>query len=108
LTANCSGYCAKDPDDYYLMYWLWDVQDLIDVRRGAKQPNSVRPYDYGLFLAPFPGIRFGGGSYDPASNRLYLTLQRADHDQGPYSNPPIILVYSVAASDRDSNTPGNQ
>jgi hypothetical protein len=31
------------------------------------------------------------------SNRLYITLQRADHDQGAYANPPIILVYSIAA-----------
>lgn len=95
-TANCGGYCATDPNDYYLMYWLWDVQDLIDVRNGVKEPSSLRPYDHGVFEAPFAGRRFGGGSYDPVSNRLYLTLQRADHDQGAYSNPPIILVYSVA------------
>jgi len=94
-TANCAGYCASDPNDYDLMYWLWDVQDLIDVRNGDKEPYSLRPYDYGVFKAPFAGTRFGGGSYDPVSNRLYLTLQRADHDQGPYSNPPIILVYSI-------------
>jgi hypothetical protein len=97
LSANCDGYCAREPSDYYLMYWLWDVQDLIDVRNGVKSPYSVRPYDYGVFETPFAGRRFGGGSYDPVSNRLYLTLQRADHDQGAYSNPPIILVYSVAA-----------
>ena len=96
-TDSCGGYCAKDPGDYYLMYWLWDVQDLVDVRNGVKVPYSLRPYDYGVFEAPFAGRSFGGGSYDPVSNRLYLTLQRADHDQGAYSNPPIILVYSVAA-----------
>ena len=96
-TASCGGYCAADPSDYFLMYWLWDVQDLIDVRNGVKEPYSLQPYDYGVFEVPFAGRRFGGGSYDPVSNRLYLTLQRADHDQGTYSNPPIILVYSVAA-----------
>jgi len=111
-TANCAGYCAKDPGDYNLMYWLWDVQDLIDVREGVKSPYSLRPYDYGVFKAPFAGTRFGGGSYDPVSNRLYLTLQRADRDQGDYSNPPIILVYSVAQqvgekTDRNLSIPRN-
>jgi len=96
-TENCGGYCAKDSSDYYLMYWLWDVQDLIDVRNGVKDPYSLRPYEYGVFEAPFAGSSFGGGSYDPVSNRLYLTLQRADHDQGPYSIMPIILVYSITA-----------
>jgi hypothetical protein len=111
-TANCAGYCAKDPSDYNLMYWLWDVQDLIDVREGIKSPYTLRPYDYGVFEVPFAGKRFGGGSYDPVSNRLYLTLQRADRDQGSYSNPPLILVYNVAAlvgdkSDQKVNIPGN-
>lgn len=93
--ADCPGFCAKDTNDYYLMYWLWDVQDLVDVRNGDRPPYSLRPYDYGIFKVPFAGRRLGGGSYDPESNRLYLTLQRADREQGVYANPPIILVYSV-------------
>ena len=95
-TTKCGGFCATDPNDYYLMYWLWDVQELIDVRKGEKAASSLRPYDYGVFKSPFAGTSFGGGSYDPVSNRLYLTLQRADRDQGTYSNPPIVLVYSVS------------
>jgi len=107
---NCYGYCATDPSDYHLMYWLWDVKDLIDVRDGEKDSYSIRPYDYGVFEAPFAGSKFGGGSYNPVSNRLYLTLQSADHDQGAYSNPPIVLVYSVEVppvenTDRSLNLP---
>jgi hypothetical protein len=83
-------------NDYDLMYWLWDVQDLVDVRNGDKFPYSVYPYDHGVFEAPFIAKRIGGGSYDPVSNRLYITLQRADNKQGPYANTPIILVYSIA------------
>jgi len=96
--ANCPGYCASEANDYALMYWLWDVQDLVDVRNGDKPSYSVYPYDHGVFEAPFAAQRIGGGSYDPASNRLYITLQRADNKQGPYANTPIILVYSIAGS----------
>lgn len=35
----------------------------------------------------------GGGSYDPESGDLYLTVQRADDGQGQYANPPVVLVY---------------
>ena len=99
--ANCPGYCASESNDYDLMYWLWDVQDLVDVRNGDKSPYSVYPYDHGVFKAPFAAQRIGGGSYDPVSNRLYITLQRADNKQGPYANTPIILVYSIASRQLD-------
>ncbi len=93
----CGGYCAEDPGDYATYYWLWDVEDLVAVRQGEMQPHEVRPYEYGVFDIPFETKAIGGGSYDPASNRLYLTAQRADRDQGQYSNPPVIMVYEVQA-----------
>lgn len=91
----CSGYCAHQPDDYGTYYWLWDVEDLVAVKEGSMQPHEVRPYAYGEFEVPFSTKSIGGGSYDPASNRLYLTAQRADQDQGQYSNPPVIMVYEI-------------
>ncbi|QDG52224.1 hypothetical protein FIV42_16200 [Persicimonas caeni] len=91
----CGGYCARQPDDNYTYYWLWDVEDLVAVKEGSMQPHEVRPYDYGEFEIPFATNSLGGGSYDPASNRLYLTAKAADRDQGQYSNPPVIMVYEV-------------
>jgi hypothetical protein len=89
----CGGYCAPDAGDYYHYYWLWDVNDLLAVKNGEMQPFDVRPYAYGEFPTPFETRTLGGGSFDPASGKLYLTVQRADTLQGTYSNPPIVVVY---------------
>ena len=93
----CGGYCAPDASDYYLYYWLWDLNDLIAVKNGQMNSYDVRPYDYGVFPSPISVTKLGGGSFDPASGKLYVTLQRADRDQGRYSNPPVIAVYQFQA-----------
>jgi len=94
-TADCGGYCSVDPDDYDTFYWFYDVDDLAAVREGTLQPWEVRPYAYGPFTPPFPTTELGGGAYDPAAGLLYLTLQRADTEQGTYANPPVIVVYRI-------------
>lgn len=93
---TCGGYCARDAGDYYHYYWLWDVNDLVAVRNGTMMPHAVRPYVYGVFPTPFGSKEIGGGSFDPGSGLLYLTLQRADSLQGPYANPPVIAAYRFA------------
>jgi hypothetical protein len=98
-TTNCPGYCAKDSSDYQLMYWLWDVNDLIKVKNGEIESHMVRPYEYGPMEAPFPATEIGGGSYDPRSGRLYLSLQRADKEQTTFGgDPPLIIAYKVKNS----------
>lgn len=90
----CGGYCSPAADDNYLYYWLWDLDDLLAVKAGAMEAYAVRPYEYGEFPAMFPTTEIGGGTFDPATGRLYLTLQAADREQGTYSNPPVVVVYS--------------
>lgn len=97
-TEPCGGYCANDVGDYAHYYWLWDVADLLAVKQGTTQAWEVRPYEYGVFPTAFTTRTLGGGAYDPASNLLYLTVQRADTDQGTYSNPPIVVAYRLAPS----------
>ncbi len=92
---ECAGYCAKDASDYHLMYWLWDVNQLIRVKKGELKPNQPRPYQHGVINSPFPSTKLGGGSYDTASGRLYLSLLSADTVQTQYGPPPIILVYNL-------------
>jgi hypothetical protein len=94
-TEACGGYCANDVSDYANYYWLWDVADLLAVREGTLDPWEVRPYEYGEFPAPFGVPELGGGAYDAASGLLYLTVQRADTQQGTYSNPPIVVAYGL-------------
>jgi hypothetical protein len=75
------------------------VHDLLAVKNGFMHPFDVIPYDYGVLATPFESYahEIGGGDFDPASGLLYLTIQRADTDQGTYANPPVIVVYQIAA-----------
>lgn len=94
---ECGGFCANDVTDYANYYWLWDVNDLVKVKQGQLEPFAVRPYAHGAFATPFAPSAIGGGSFDPSSGRLYLTLQGADTAQGQYANPPVVVVYSLKA-----------
>ena len=96
---KCGGYCAPDVEDYYQFYWFWDVNDLLAVKQGTVNSYDVRPYAYASFPTPFQTNELGGGSFDPASGLLYLTVQRADREQGTYSNPPVVIVYSFSTAD---------
>jgi hypothetical protein len=87
----CGGYCTPVAADNYQYYWLWDVNDLVKVKKGEMNSWAVRPYNYGKLALPFKGA-IGGGSFDTASGTLYLTIQGADRE-GEYSNPPVIVVY---------------
>jgi len=95
--SGCPGFCTNDADDNYCYYWLWDVNDLLKVKNGTIAAHEVLPYDYGNFDVPFePEIKqIGGGSFDVNSGQLYLSLQKADTEQGTYRNPPLILVYNT-------------
>lgn len=90
----CGGYCARDAEDYYHYYWLWDINDLLEVDKGSKPSYAVKPYDYGVFPTPFATDEFGGGTYDEVAGLLYLTVQKADREQGTYSNPPVVVAFS--------------
>jgi len=96
-TQECGGYCAPDTLDYYQYYWLWDLSDFMEVKNGTLQPHEVVPYDHGEFITPFQNYKreIGGGSFDSESGILYLSIQRADDQQGTYSNPPVIVTYST-------------
>ncbi|MCK5669229.1 MAG: hypothetical protein KAI15_09095, partial [Gammaproteobacteria bacterium] len=101
---NCPGPCAVSPDDYYNYYWFFDVDDLVAVKNGEKLAHEIRPYDYGVFPAPFQteanilyerpqAIRpIRGGDYDAASSTLYLVLG------GSLQEEQIIVAYNVEIS----------
>jgi len=97
--TECQGHCAQDPNDYYNYYWLWNIDDMKKVLNGDLAPNEVRPYAYGKFNTPFQTSEYineiGGGSYDPSTGTLYLSLLQSNNQLGPYQNPPIIVAYKV-------------
>ncbi len=100
--VECGGYCAPDINDYSLYYWLWDVEELVAAREGRVLPSALRPYDYGPFPAAFETHEMGGGSWDPSSGLLYLTLQRADTEQGEYATPPVVVAYRIVGAHTDA------
>jgi len=81
------GYSSFAVKDNYHYYWLWDVNDLAQVRAGTMKPHEVRPYEYGIFRTPFAGSshRLGGGAFDASTGRIYLTAQKADRKQGRFA-----------------------
>lgn len=103
---TCGGYCAPGASDYYQYYWLWDASDFIKVKSGQLEPYEVQPYEYGPLPAAFESNELGGGTFDPVNGLLYLTVQRADRQQGTYSNPPVIVAYSFSPGSGDDEDGG--
>lgn len=98
----CGGYCAPDAADYGAYYWLWDVNDLVEVKEGRLSSDAVRPYAYGELGVPFEGSepQIGGGAFDPETGLLYLTLQKADTQAGDFANPPVVVAYRFALNEQ--------
>lgn len=104
------GPGPTDPEDWYQFYWLWDVKNLLAVKDGSAAPYQARPYARGVFQTPpeFQGRRWnrkiGGGSFDPASGRLFLVSTEPDWPES-YDNPPVVLVYEVNRDLSAGNSP---
>ncbi|MGC1516226.1 MAG: T9SS type A sorting domain-containing protein [Maribacter sp.] len=104
----CGGYCPPQAQDAYQYYWLWDMNDLVAVKEGRLLAHEVTPYDYGKFNSPFQagGSKdIGGGSFDPSTGNLYLSIQSGDTEQGTYARPPVITVYNVNGAVLTENEP---
>jgi hypothetical protein len=101
---ECPGPCSYDADDYYNYYWLWDVNDFLEVKNGTLNPNEVRPYSYGVFDSPFQTDAYSntpefhpisGGTYDPESGLLYLSIYDGASIDSPYDRNPVIVAYKI-------------
>jgi hypothetical protein len=85
---GCGGPCPKDCKDKYLFYWAYDLNDLLKVKAGQLEPYEPQPYEYDKWPSPFGSTELGGGSFDPASGKLYVEHKYADDSR------PVILVYT--------------
>jgi hypothetical protein len=94
---ECPGYCAYEADDNYNYYWLWDVNDFLDVRAGRKRSYSLMPYDHGRFQVPYAQDGFNaviGGTFDEMHEILYLSLRNAERvDGGGWV--PVIVAFGI-------------
>jgi len=103
LGYSYGGPGVWDAQDRHYMYAFFDLGEILS----AENPWEPRPYENGIFPAPFgrygnytvPGQmpdNIRGGCWDPDSGRLYLALAAADNDQDhEYSGNPVIAVYEL-------------
>jgi hypothetical protein len=95
----CPGPCPYDPNDQDRFYWLFNASDFLEVKNGNKLKYEVKPYDWGVFPAPFENLGsrklFKGGTYDYENNVLYLSMPEGDTIQSKYVNNPVILAFDV-------------
>ena len=91
------GYLAYDATDKGPYFWLFDLNEIIS----AKNPSDVLPYDKGYFPEPFP-VQPGAsrsfnvplsGSWDPVSQRLFLSWPQVQPTVDGYNQSPVITVY---------------
>jgi hypothetical protein len=86
------GYAAQDDDDHYLYYWMYNVDDMARAARGEISPYEVVPYEHGILPLPFlspGGGGIGGGTWDPKTKTVYLTLPGRDR-ASPYTTLPVV------------------
>ncbi|MEQ1574297.1 MAG: Ig-like domain-containing protein [Vicinamibacterales bacterium] len=68
---------------YVYQVWAYDALDLAAVKAGSKQPWDVVPYAYWTLNLPYTprGMpRIQGAAYDPATQRIWLSVVKADGD----------------------------
>lgn len=95
------GPACFNASDHGLSYYMFDIDDLIQVKEGVKQAHEVKPYEYGEFplayFGPFrdqhtSALSITGGTFDPANGTLYIAVAKADK-QGTYTTTPIFAAY---------------
>lgn len=96
-----SHYCYDPLDSskgehgypYYAWAWLYDVNDLIAVYNGTKNPWDVVPYENGALSAIDAAYttndkpQFWGAGYDPTGKRLFIA-----HSAGAGTQPIFHVI----------------
>ena len=104
---HAGGYAAQDDDDHYMYYWMYNVDDMARAAEGKVSPYKVYPYEHGMlplpFLSPNNTGSVGGGTWDPRTKTVYLTLRGRDR-ASRYSNLPIVVGVRFERFNRDDTT----
>jgi hypothetical protein len=105
-TSDGSVYCY-DPSDsskgqhaypYNSQVWAYDLNDLVAVRNGQKQPWQVVPYATWTLSLPIAddSAQISSVAYDSAHQLIYLVQPGTDPDGG--ANRPLIQVLHVSVA----------
>lgn len=75
---------------YKAWVWAYNVNDLIAVKNGSKQPWSIKPYaTWSLDNLNVGFDKIGSATYDASSAMIYISQKNADGDN------PIIHKYKI-------------
>lgn len=103
--AYPTEYCWYDPEyptakgqigyPYYYQWLAYDLNDLVAVKNGTKQPWEPTPYAHWQQTLPTSRLQtqVGGMAYDRTNKRLYVVQALAF--TGALSLTPIIHVFST-------------
>ena len=91
----CGGSCPKDKNDYSNYYWLWDMNDLVAVKRGFTPAHYPQPVNVGPFTPNTPKLTIGGADFDDRKHILYVLYRAIDTAQDRYVPTPIITAYKA-------------
>ena len=101
--AGFKGYAPNSASDIYNYYWLFDVDDMVDVLNSVINSYDPDPYEHGQLSLRHDGgsgwttlHHVGGATFDATNNKLYISLQYADDSQASESDLPLILCYDLS------------
>ncbi|MFT4849773.1 MAG: hypothetical protein ACI83B_002321 [Sediminicola sp.] len=93
----CGGPCPKNHNDEQNQYWLWDMNDLNDVKKQKTKPYMPKPTAYGKIQLPFQpkatSRKIIGADFDEKNNLLYILIEGVDKLQSKYEAAPLMTVY---------------
>ena len=88
---------------YRYKVYAYDINDMIAVRNGQKQPWEITPYANWEIVLPFRNenrvIRIGGVAYDPQAQRIFVSQEYGD------GSLPVIQVFKVSVQVVADTTP---
>jgi hypothetical protein len=98
--GSTDQYCPDNVDSnkgthaypYVYMVWAYDANDLAAVKAGTKNPWDALPYAYWQLPLPFAEVGeavINGATYDPATQRIFVSQRFGDLDY------PVIHVFQV-------------
>lgn len=93
--AECADPTSEDKGvhayPYVYQVWAYDAAELVEVKNGARQPWSVRPY--AVWQLEFPTTAWStsitGATYDAVTGRLFLSQGFVDGSR------PVVHVYAL-------------
>jgi hypothetical protein len=119
LDGQGGNACCYDPSSsakgdhgypYGYYAWVYDTNDLLDVKNKVKKPWEITPYaewslnaDLDAFAPANGNKRIFGAAYDKSTQTVYISQVGAD--SGTYESMPIIHAYHIQTNDNIDTIP---